>query len=477
MTKNIPTAKYLFLVLIFSLFTSETLIMLLIKQLPVLSEWQEALVDSTFLLIINFPIIYYFAFLPLTRFGNLINKKQEDLHFKNIELEEEIYANKIQFEHLMQLKLALDHLSSGIIITNIQRKIIYINPSAVKLFQIIEYDINNLSQNYSADDLIGLSIDLFHSNPEQQNNLLPQFFTTYESVEFMGSRIVNIKFDPMFDESGKQFGFVAEWNDITEVMLKSDENEMLINQVNHMQKMESLSRLTSGIAHDFNNILGAIAGYNELTKLIAEECQDPQRKEEILFNTNQVDIASKRAVKLIKQMMMYSRQNITKNEIEIRPTHEVIDEVVSMVRPALTSIFELIVKVDSGLTIKIDSTSLHQILTNLIINSRDAMKKGGIITLRLKKITLQEYICTACAQKLEIEFIELSVTDNGTGIEQDIIDKIFDPFFTTKAVGEGTGLGLSTVSTMVHEVHGHVLVESRITKPKRGTTFRLLFPK
>jgi signal transduction histidine kinase len=243
-----------------------------------------------------------------------------------------------------------------------------------------------------------------------------------------------------------------------------------------MQKIESLSRLTSGIAHDFNNILSAIIGYNHLNTFAGEDCTDEKLKEEILFNTQQVNMASERAVNLIKKMMTYSRQNTINKEIEIKPTHEVIDEVLVLMRPALTSIFQLNAELDHDLTIQIDSTELHQILTNLIVNARDAMQQGGNITIFLKQLTTHGLICNSCAEILEDKFIELSVADNGTGIEQSVITHIFDPFFTTKPVGEGTGLGLSTVSGMVHEAHGHIVIESITKAPNSGTTFRLLFP-
>jgi signal transduction histidine kinase len=187
-------------------------------------------------------------------------------------------------------------------------------------------------------------------------------------------------------------------------------------------------------------------------------------------------MASERAVNLIKKMMAYSRQNTTNKEIEVKPTHEVIDEVLVLMRPALTSIFQLNAELDNDLTIQIDSTELHQILTNLIVNARDAMQQGGNITISLKQLTTHGLICNSCAEILEGEFIELSVADNGTGIEQRVITHIFDPFFTTKPVGEGTGLGLSTVSGMVHEAHGHIVIESITEAPNSGTTFRLLFP-
>ena len=104
------------------------------------------------------------------------------------------------------------------------------------------------------------------------------------------------------------------------------------------------------------------------------------------------------------------------------------------------------------------------------------MDGRGVIAITLKKIKIDKLVCNACLHKLKGEFIELSVSDNGAGIEKRIMTHIFDPFFTTKLVGEGTGLGLSTVSGMVHEVYGHILVESQSTGSTQGTTFRLLFP-
>jgi PAS domain S-box-containing protein len=288
---------------------------------------------------------------------------------------------------------------------------------------------------------------------------------------------VNTVIVPIVDEGEyKPKKFISIRFDITDRKESEQRQLSLTNQVNQMQKVESLSRLTSGIAHDFNNILSAIIGYNHLNTFAGEDCTDEKLKEEILFNTQQVNMASERAVNLIKKMMAYSRQNTTNKEIEVKPTHEVINEVLVLMRPALTSIFQLNAELDNDLTIQIDSTELHQILTNLIVNARDAMQQGGNITISLKQLTTHGLICNSCAEILEGEFIELSVADNGTGIEQSVITHIFDPFFTTKPVGEGTGLGLSTVSGMVHEAHGHIVIESITEAPNSGTTFRLLFP-
>jgi nitrogen-specific signal transduction histidine kinase len=243
-----------------------------------------------------------------------------------------------------------------------------------------------------------------------------------------------------------------------------------------LQKIDTIGRLTSGIAHDFNNILSAIVGYNQLNRFAVDDCQDVQMKKEILFNTEQVEKASERATELIKKMMAYTFQNPTNKNNEVKQTYDVIEEVLEMMRPALTSLFQFKTDLDHAPTIQIDSTSLHQILTNLIVNARDAMKQGGQILISLKQVTTHALHCSSCIKTLEGEFIELNVADDGTGIDKTIVTHIFDPFFTTKPVGEGTGLGLSTVSGMVHEANGHIIIESITEAPNTGTTFRLLFP-
>jgi PAS domain S-box-containing protein len=340
---------------------------------------------------------------------------------------------------------------------------------------------------YSEDELIGATHNIFKSDvhpPEFYDNL----WATIKSGRVWNEEVCNRHKNgslywvdsvivPIIDEGeDKPKKYISIRFDITDRKKAEQHKSELTKQVNQMQKVESLSRLTSGIAHDFNNILFSIIGYNQLNRHAGEECTDEKLKKEILFNTEQVNLASERAVNLIKKMMAYSRQNPANKNIEIKPTHEVIDEVLVLMRPALTSKFQLKAYVDKELTIKIDSTELHQILTNLIVNARDAMSQGGVIKLSLKRVTANEFICNSCIQTLEGNFIELSVSDNGSGIEKEVLEHIFDPFFSTKPVGEGTGLGLSTVSGMVHEAKGHIIVESNTTEPNQCTKFRLWFP-
>ncbi|GDX84770.1 hypothetical protein LBMAG43_08120 [Methylococcaceae bacterium] len=264
---------------------------------------------------------------------------------------------------------------------------------------------------------------------------------------------------------------------VTELALALEQNILLNHQVNHMQKLESIGRLTSSIAHDFNNILTCMLGYNEMNQYVHDDMSDESLKIELENNTKQIDLAGKRAVELINKMLTYCRQNDDVEVTNIQPTQWVIQEVLDMLRPALTSRIRLETVFDCDEMIQIDAIDLHQIVTNLAVNARDAMKEHlGVITISLKKTTNSNTYCVACASMIEGDFIELCVADNGTGIDLKIISRLFDPFFTTKPQGEGTGLGLSAVSGIVHQSSGHLLVDSNQIEFNHGTTFKLLFP-
>ncbi len=251
----------------------------------------------------------------------------------------------------------------------------------------------------------------------------------------------------------------------------------LTNQIYQMQKLESLTRLTSGIAHDINNIIVAIDGYNDLNTLAVKAHQDENIKEHLLFNNQQIDSACKRAMKLLQKMMAYAHHHPLDKKIEIRPTHEVIEEILIMLRPGLKKSCQVNIDLDHECNIHIDATYLGQILTNLLVNARDAMQdQTGVITISLKKIMSHECICTSCSLAIKGDFIALSVADNGSGLKANTIKHIFDPFFTTKEIDKGTGFGLYAVHGMAHDLEGHIVVESNTTQPNKGSTFRLLFP-
>ena len=349
-----------------------------------------------------------------------------------------------------------------------------------------ELDITNENLVALYDEKATLAAKLIKSNEElafqnaEKEKQAEELDITNDNLMLLYDEKMTLVSDLMIANEELIFQSIETEKRAIELTRSYDENEFLNDQVIHMQKLESIGQLTAGIAHDFNNILACMLGYNELNQYISEDITDEELKTNLETNTKQIDSAGQRAVSLIQKMMTYCRQDTKAENVNVKPTLTVIDEVLVMLRPALTSRIKIELALNSKLyheNIEIDATDLHQILTNLVVNARDAMKEhGGIITILLQTVTNVNMHCVACSEIIEGDFVELSVSDNGTGIEPHIISRIFDPFFTTKQVGEGTGLGLSTVIGMVHQSQGHVLIDSNLSEPNRGTTFRLLFP-
>ncbi|MDD5215461.1 MAG: PAS domain S-box protein [Methylococcales bacterium] len=334
---------------------------------------------------------------------------------------------------------------------------------------------------YSQDELMQMNIydmDASENFVERMNNFKYLIESNGKSYEAKRRRKngsiwtaeINASYSTLDD--GSLFVF---FHDITERKSMEEHNEMLRQQVNQMQKLDSIGRLTAGIAHDFNNVLASILGYNDFNQDISDEMPESEMKRELRHNVEQVKIAANRAVELINKMLTYTRQKVPRKTKDTKPTAQVIEEVVNMLRSGLTSKFQVELNMDASLNIDVDTIDMHQIMTNLLVNARDAMRQqgSGLIKIQLQITRNLNGHCDACFKQITGDFIELSVSDTGTGIDKETISHIFDPFFTTKSVGEGTGLGLSVVNGIVRDSGGHLLVESQLGK---GTTFRLIFP-
>ena len=233
-------------------------------------------------------------------------------------------------------------------------------------------------------------------------------------------------------------------------------------QVVQLQKMESLGTLVGGIAHDFNNILGIIIPNVDLILMRAHENKEISRRAVIIQE------AASRAADLTRQLLMFSRNQDVKLE-PISP-NQLMMRLASMFRRTLGKHIEVVTELDPAIPyIKADETRLTQVLINLAVNSRDAMPKGGVLTLRsATKLYTPDKTRNARKRK----FVCLSVSDTGEGIPTEHLSNIFDPFFTTKMMGKGTGLGLSVVYGIIKSHNGYIEVES---EPGRGTTVNMYF--
>ena len=255
--------------------------------------------------------------------------------------------------------------------------------------------------------------------------------------------------------------------DLTERRRVEADRAGLEAQLRQAQKMEAIGHLTGGIAHDFNNLLTSIRGY---VALAAERVAGSDDK--IATYLERASLSCGRARDLIQQMLTFSRgQRGEPRALALAP---LVREVVKLLRSSFPTTVNLRTELDDGAPpVLIDPVQLEQVLMNLAINARDATHSSGDIAIAIRHSPAVTGVCASCRANVKGDFVELVVTDTGSGIPLQVQERMFEPFFTTKEVGQGTGMGLSTVHGIAHEHGGHVVVES---EPGRGATFRVLLP-
>lgn len=256
--------------------------------------------------------------------------------------------------------------------------------------------------------------------------------------------------------------------DASERTKADEEKHHIYEQLRKNQKMEALGQLTGGIAHDFNNILASILGYADLTL----DAVESMGEKELVRYLQEVIDAGEKARDLIAQMLAFARAK--PSDAITLMLNPLIKETVKMLQSALPSTIEIDIRAEEDLPmVKVDPTELHQALVNLCINSRDAINEKGNIDIGAAHVECDQFTCASCQKRFSGTYAEISIADNGRGINPVMLDKIFDPFFSTKKSANSTGMGLSVVHGIVHDCKGHITVESQ---PDYGTTFRLYIP-
>jgi len=254
--------------------------------------------------------------------------------------------------------------------------------------------------------------------------------------------------------------------DITRRYEDERERLRLEQQLAQVQKMDAVGRLAGGVAHDFNNMLQAIKGYNELARMSLPN-EGP-----VAEYLNEVARASERATALVRQLLTFSRREAY--EPEYVDVGALATEAARMLERLLGEHIALRVEHAPVLpTIHADPVQIEQVLLNLCINARDAMPQGGSLTVTATAVERDRHFCAAHPPLEPGRFVRLSVTDDGSGMDDDVVPHIFEPFFTTKPEGSGTGLGLATVYAIVHRHGGAIEVR---TRRGMGTTFDVYFP-
>ena len=369
-----------------------------------------------------------------------------------------IRASEARFRSL------IENASDLIVIVNMRGEIRYASPSALRVL------------GFSGEALRGKSLrDLLH--PEDLpafDALLTSRPNTGQSPQFEirvrhsnGSvRVLEGVATDLWDDPYVS-GIVVNARDITERKAAEQVLHEREEQLRQAQKLEAIGLLAGGVAHDFNNLLTVINGYSEFL-LGAMDPADSQ-----YGYAKSIRQAGERAAALTRQLLAFGRKQMLRPAI--LDLNEIVSEVAGMLRRLIGEDVELLCRLDPLLGgVEADPNQIHQVLINLAANARDAMPRGGTLTIATANTTLLASLMRTGVEIPAGQYVLLSIEDTGSGMDETTRQRIFEPFFTTKKDGKGTGLGLASVYGIVRQSGGHIVVESA---PDEGTTFQIYLPR
>ncbi|WP_293354262.1 PAS domain S-box protein [Phenylobacterium sp.] len=327
-------------------------------------------------------------------------------------------------------------------------------------------------KGYTANEIIGQHISRFYTDEDRAAGTPVRAVETAAELgryEAEGWRVrkdgslfwASVIIDAVRDDDGVLIGFAKITRDITDKRRAQLELQRAHEQLAQSQKLEALGKLTGGVAHDFNNLLMVVSGQAQLLRRRVSD--DPRALQAL----DAIEASARRGEDLTRHLLSFSRrQRLTPEPTALADRAPGLRELLSASLPAA-------VRLDMDLgadlwPVAVDVSELELALLNLTVNARDAMPRGGILSLRGDNVTLDG------SGGLEGDFVALTVADTGTGIAPDIVPKIFDPFFTTKDIDKGTGLGLSQVFGFAHQSGGQVTVTSELGA---GAHFTLYLPR
>ena len=251
------------------------------------------------------------------------------------------------------------------------------------------------------------------------------------------------------------------------IIVDITERKHLETQLQQSRRMEAIGRLAGGIAHDFNNLLTIIKGYTELA------LKRPQVTSELRMDIERVEDASERATSLVRQLLAFSRRQVL--QPKLIDLNGIVVGLDKLLRRLMDEDIEMVTVPANNLgTIKADPAQIEQVIMNLVVNARDAMPKGGRLTVETQNVNLDKPYASEHVTMPPGSYVVLAVSDTGMGMTPDTASHIFEPFYTTKESGRGTGLGLSTVYGIVKQSGGYIWVFS---EPGKGSTFKVYLPR
>lgn len=360
-------------------------------------------------------------------------------------------ANEDQIQHQAIL---LDHTRDAIFVRNLEQEITYWNKGAERMY------------GWTSQEILGkrASEILYKEGVPPRDNI---WKIVLEKGEWMGELAQATKAGPgiyvcsrrtlLRDPDGNPNGVLTINTDITE-------NRRMESELLRSQRLDSIGALAGGISHDLNNVLAPIL---MATELLEDKLVSPDDIAMLAILKG----SAQRGIDLVKQILQFTQGTKGQGTTKVK---SVIDDLASLIRKTFPRSLELEMHVPLDLApISCNPTQFHQILLNLCVNARDAMPKGGSLIIRAANATLAGRIVLGQSEPISGSFVELAVTDTGTGIPREVLDRIFEPFFTTKPEGKGTGLGLSTVTSILRNIQGCLEVSTVVGK---GTTFRVFLP-
>jgi two-component system, cell cycle sensor histidine kinase and response regulator CckA len=359
-------------------------------------------------------------------------------------------------EDVRKLSSAVEQSGSSVMITNLRGDIEYVNKKFVDV------------TGYSIQEVLGKNPNLLksgHTLPEEYKVA----WDTITKGEVWRGEFHNKKkngelfwelatISPIRDSKGIVTHFIAVKEDITQ-------QKIIEEQLRQVQKLEGLGTLAGGIAHDFNNILGIILAF--ITSI--KRFKNDEKKLDVAIDT--IMIAVQRGKKLVQQILTFARK--TETEFDPLNVNDVIMEIMTMIMETFPKILTYSHNCEKSIPfINADHSQLHQALLNLCVNARDAMPKGGVLTINSRMLSGRD-LKNQHPDAPDGSYVCIEVCDTGDGMSPETRNRIFEPFFTTKGVGKGTGLGLAVVYGVVQTHKGYIDVDSKLGK---GTTFRLFLP-
>ncbi len=366
----------------------------------------------------------------------------------------DLTERKCASEQIAEQAALLDEAQDAIIVRDLKGKAIFWNKGAERMYGWTRQEVLglNLSELIFTDPKRFAEVNALTISQGKWAGDLPHLTKDKREIT------IEARWTLIRDKEGKPKSVLAINTDITD-------KKKIEAQFMRAQRMESIGTLAGGIAHDLNNILAPIMMSIDILKLTAT---DPRAMS--ILNT--IEVSSKRGSDIVRQVLSFAR-GLEGERVEIQPAH-LLNDLENIIKNTFPKNIRLhfIIPKDTWLILG-DPTQVHQILLNLCVNARDAMPNGGNLSFSVENCELDAHYAAMHIGAKAGRFINISVTDSGTGIPQGILDKIFEPFFTTKEVNEGTGLGLSTVMAIVKSHQGIIDVYS---EPGKGTTFKVYLP-